>query len=282
MRKSKKRQKLLKKVVVYVLLLIGIFFVLFPFFWMVSTSFKPPGVMFAAEPTLLPKNPTLIHYEELLNPYTHFVDSLKNSFKVALTVTLLVVIISTMGAYSITRFKYRGRDIIGRAVFIIYIFPGILTLIPFFVLMVMLGLYDKLGGLIVGYTVGQFALCMWILTGFFKGIPLEIEEAAIVDGASRFQALYRIILPLASPGIIAIAIFSFLGSWSEYLFALVMIDSKGKMTLPLVIASFMGWARTRWGPLLASSVLTIIPIIVLFTVLQKYLVEGLTAGAVKG
>jgi len=254
--------------------------VTFPLYWLFVTSFKPKTEFFIYPPHLVPHSFSLEHYQRLLYE-TSFLVWFKNSILVASGTTVFVVIISSIAAYSLTRFRYPGRTLLARSVLLIYMFPPILLVIPFYIILVKMHLNDSLITLALSYSSYSLPFSLWLLWEYFKSIPMELEDAARIDGATRLQAFFRIVVPLAMPGIIATAIFAFIWAWVEYLYAMVLISSDGNKTLTLGIASLIQGVTTRWDLMITSSVLITVPVMVLFALVQRQLIMGFAAGALK-
>jgi multiple sugar transport system permease protein len=252
---------------------------LLPFCWLVFCSLKPRAQLFTVG--VMPNSLTLDHYVALFTG-TQAVRFLLNSTLVAVVVTALTVCFSTLGAYSLVFFRYPGRELIGRLILFAYMFPGVIIIVPTYRVMTFLHLTDHLAGVMLVELVLTVPFSVWMLRGFFMDIPRELEEAAILDGCSKMQAFRYVLLPLALPGVIAVAVFAFIFSWNEYLFPLVLINNEATKTLPLGVAGFMGHLYVEWGPLLAAAVVSTIPILILFTLLQRFLIKGMMSGAVKG
>lgn len=254
---------------------------LFPLYWMVVSSLKPAAELFAWPPQLTPAHPSLFFYRKIMSA-TLFSEYGTNSLFIALATTTLSLILGTLGAYSLSRFRYPGRHTLGRLVLFTYMFPSTLLVIPLFVLMTRLQLVNSHAGLIISYTTFLLPFILWLLKGFFDGLPMDMEEAALVDGCNRLQALHHIVLPLAAPGVAAASMVAFLSAWNEYLFASVFILSDRLRTLPVGIASYVTGEYVLWGEMLAATTLVSIPVVIFAGLTQRYLVAGLTAGAVKG
>jgi len=255
------------------------FIITFPFYWLVISSIKSRSGLFTVD--LWPDRLTIENYTNILHQ-SEFTRYFLNSVVVAVVVTVVTIGVSVLGAFSLVFFRYPGREMCGRLILFTYMFPGVVIIIPISNIMSALHLADNIVSVMIVELVLTVPFGVWMLRGFFMDIPRELEEAAIVDGASKMRALIGILLPSASPGIVAVAVFTFIFSWNEYLYPLVLINNEASKTLPLGIAGFMGQLTVQWGPLLASGVLSTIPILVLFVFLQRFLIEGLTAGAVKG
>jgi multiple sugar transport system permease protein len=261
----------------------GFFFVtgcvIAPFCWLVFCSLKPRDQLF--DIGTMPRALTLANYAFLFTQ-TEMGRFFWNSTLVAVAVTGATVCISTLAAYSLTFFRYKGRESISRLILFTYMFPGVVIIVPCYDVMSFLNLTNSLSGVMLVELVLTIPFAVWMLRGFFMEIPRELEEAAIIDGCSKMQALWHVLLPLARPGIIAVAVFAFIFSWNEYLFPLVLINDESAKTIPLGIAGFMGHLYVQWGPLLAAAVVSTIPILILFIILQRFLIKGIMAGAVKG
>ena len=265
------------------LVVIGIVFtsilIVGPFAWLLFSSLKPPEELFL--PSLIPSRLTLHNYSGLFSE-TLILRFLINSVIVALSVTLLTIAVSVLAAYSLVFFRYPGRVFFGRMLLFAYMFPGVVIIVPTYEIVSRWGLTNTLLGVTVVELVLTVPFSVWMLRGFFSEIPLELEEAARIDGCSKLQALFHVLLPVSRPGIIAVAVFSFIFSWNEYLFPLILVNNEAAKTLPLGVAGFMGHLNVEWGPLLAAGVVSVAPILILFTFLQRFLITGITAGAVKG
>lgn len=204
-----------------------------------------------------------------------------NSVIVSLLTTAFSMIIATLGGYGISRFRFRGRGFLSYFILTTQVLPGSLLIIPLYVIMGNLQLLDTKIGLVAAYCTFSIPFCTWMMKGFFDTIPISLEEAARVDGAGRFRIFATVILPLTVPGLVATGIFSFINGWNEYLFASTFMKSYENWTLPIGIASFSGQYATNWGTLMAGAVLITLPVVIMFLLLQKHLVSGMTAGAVK-
>ncbi len=256
--------------------------VAFPLVWMVLTSIKPQTELFRIPPTFWPQSVTLQHYWTLLYE-TPFLLYMRNSIIIAVGTTVLVIVVATLGAHSLVRFRYPGRELLAQTVLFTYLLPSVVLIIPLYLLMVWLGIANTLLSLVVAYTTFALPYALWLLRSFMAGIPDDLEAAAMVDGASRMEAFVDIILPQALPGIISTSLFTMILAWNEYLFALVLVntDSARPLTtgvMTMLVSSF----NIEWSLLMAASVMMSVPLIIAFTFLSKYLTRGFGAGAVKG
>ena len=255
--------------------------VLFPFYWMTITSFKSEDQMRSLVSMFWPSPVVFENYDQLLRK-TDFTSWFANSAIVAVSSTLLATAVGTIGAYALARLRFRGRAFMSSATLITYLVPPSILFIPLYAQIRTLGLSDSLAGLIAAYPSFTVPFVTWLLMGYFESIPVELEESAMIDGATRFGAFRRIILPLAAPGVLAAALYAFTQAWNEFLYALVFITDVKQRTLPVGLSSFITGDVYGWGYLMAGAVLTTVPVIVVYIYLQKYMVEGLTAGSVKG
>ena len=252
----------------------------FPIYWMVISSLREPTSLLSRV-SLLPGPLTIEYYSNLLE-LTDYPTHFLNSVIVAVVTVAVTMVFSVMIAYAVTRQRIRGKKLIVGAMLYAYMFPPLLIAIPMFTIFAQLGLSDTLTGLIASHLTLTLPLGVWFLWGFFKGMPFELEEAAMVDGCTRLGAFLRVVLPLSLPGLITVAIFSFLLSWTDYTFALIMIGSDANKTLPVGLASMVGSFDLRWGEIMAGSTLIALPLFAAFTLLTQYFIQGLGAGAVKG
>ncbi len=253
----------------------------FPFAWMASTAFKPSQAIFATPPVLWPREFTLDNVARLFEE-TKFLTYFRNSVIVSLSTVGTTLAFSTPAAYSLTRFRFPGREKIAGLILFTYMFAPIMIIIPFYVMVRFLGLTNTHFGLIMAYTAFCLPFNLWLLRTFFQSIPVEIEEAAMIDGANRFQAVVYVVLPMALPGMVATGIFTFILAWNDYIFARVLLSSDDLKTLPVGIADLYNASVVDWGMIMASGLLVIAPIAGVFVFLQKYLVSGWGAGGVKG
>ena len=244
----------------------------FPFFWIITSSFKSPQEIIATSTTIIPRSFTLEHYNKILFNSDFFI-YLKNSLIVSFSSMVISIILSVSAAY--------GNKFVEYSLLVTYAFPGVILLIPIYLLFAKINLLNSYFALIIVNVLFATPFAVWMLKAFFKLIPTEIEEAAHIDGASRFVVIYMIVIPLAAPGIASIAIFCFIISWTEYLFASILISTDNLKTLPVGLASIVGQYQIDWGFLLSGAVLASLPVIFLFLFIGKYFVSGLTEGAIK-
>jgi ABC-type glycerol-3-phosphate transport system permease component len=269
------------KIVGNVVLLLMLLWTAIPIYWMVVTSLKYDKEIYGYEATLIPQKPTLSNYATVFGqtPYLLF---LRNSVVVAVSSTVLSMFIACLGAYAIARLNFPGRAFLARGLVFTYLVPTSLLFIPMFALMSALHLTDSLYGLTIAYLGFDVPFCTWLLMGYFKSIPVELEEAALVDGCNRVSALIRIVLPLALPALVVMTFFSFTHAWNEFLYAHVFTSTNSARTVTTGLANFMSQDVFFWGPLMASTIMSALPPVLMFLVLQRWVVKGLTLGGVKG
>jgi len=256
--------------------------VVFPLLWMISTALKPNDETFAIPPTLIPAHPTLEQFRRLLVE-TPFITYFLNSVIVGVCTTLLVIVVAVAGAYGLVRFRFPGRTLIAHLVLFTYMLPAVVLLLPLYLTISAIGLANSLLGLVIAYTTFALPFALWLLRSFIAGIPVELEQAAMIDGAGRIRAFIEVVLPQALPGIISTALFSFVLSWNEYLYALVFINVDDRKTLPPGVLTMLNQNQNvEWALLMAASVLMSVPVLVCFAFLQKHLTRGFGAGSVKG
>ncbi len=261
-----------------VVVMLGI--VIVPFLWIFVASFRPSSDLIQSNPSFGLDDLTLANYQNLQQAAQYFT-YLTNSTIVALISTIVSIILALLAAYSVYRTRYPGRRPLYLALIITYVFPGVVLLIPLYQLLGKVGLINNLFSLVIVNVTFTAPFSVWLMRGFFGAIPAGIEEAASIDGASRMRILLSIVLPLTAPGIAAAAIFSFVWSWTEYMFASAFIVDEGRKTLPVGLGAFIQQYNIDWGLLAAAAVATAIPVIVIFAFIGRYFVEGLTAGAEK-
>ncbi len=301
MRRTTRRR--LHALLVYGLLGVVTTLTCFPLFWAALTSIRPTDEILSTR--LVPSRATTDHYAALLSgrrlyfeargasadagayrpssaPAQHFLAWFANSVLVSVTTTLVSVAVSTLAAYSLTRFRFRGQTVVPYLSLLGYMVPSIIYVFPLFLLIVPLGLADRLPSLVLGYLSITLPFCLWLMWAFLRSIPLDIEEAGLTDGASRFQVFRLIVLPLALPGMIATSIFSFIVAWNDYLIARIFINSVTQLPLTVGVMHFFEGVHVDWGLMMAAAVLMTLPLAILFTFVQRHLIVGFGAGAVKG
>jgi multiple sugar transport system permease protein len=255
-------------------------FVVLPLYSMVLTAFKTDTEIYDVF-TYFPRHPSLIQFQQAIFK-EHLLVNVGNSLIVAGTTTVLAVTISALAAFSVVRLRFTGRTWVARLILFKYLLPTSLLFIPLFIIVNNLSLTNTRQSLILTYLSFSIPFATWLLMGYFRGIPVDLEEQAMVDGCSRLGAAARVLLPAAAPGIVAAAIFTFTNAWNEFLLALVFINKTDLQTVPVKIASMIVGDQYVWGQIMASAVLSSLPVIVLYFFAQRFLVSGLAAGAVKG
>lgn len=280
MRMSAKQRSRLTTLGLYLGLAAGLFFSCFPVFWMLTSSFKSNTEIFALPPTILPKAFTLEAYS------TIFADPVKirffiNSYFVSGMVTVLTVVIATLAAYAFSRFRFRGKALLNIVIISTQTVPPITLLIPYFGMVVFFRIFDTYMALILTYLVFTLPYAILLMTGYLNTLPRELDEAVEVDGGSSLTALWRVIVPISLPGIVATAVYTFLLAWNEFLFALTLTKSTDMRTVPIGIQLLMGQHAFEWNQMMAMSVLGSLPLLVLYLLAQRYFLVGMTAGSVK-
>lgn len=252
-----------------------------PFLWMISTSFKEADEIFKQVPKWLPRDFSFDNYSEIWNRgyfKTYFVNSLFVSF----TTMGISLVVAMFAGYGISRFRFRGRTFFSVVLIVVQMFPSMLLLIPMYIIMSRLGLLNTHLSMIIAYTTFAMPFCSWMIKGYFDTIPVSLEDAARIDGCGRLRILFEIIMPLAAPGIVTVAMFAFILSWQEYMYALTFARTEEMRTITVGIALMQGQhGSVNWGQIMAGSVLACLPGLLLFTYLEKYLVQGFTMGAIK-
>lgn len=278
--------RLVGNVVRIVVIGISMILILLPIYWIVAASFMPPNDIISTALTgSIPLHPTLENYRALLGtPGFHYLTYYGNSLLIASITTAITVVLASFGGYSLARLDFPGKALFGNAILFTYIVPGALIVVPIYNILTSLHLVNTRISVIICYLTFALPFSLWMMRGYFSGLPSDIEEAAHVDGAGVIQAMVRVVFPLAVPGMVAVAMFSFLLAWNEFLFALVFLNSPEVRTLPIgVMATFVGsnMSTSDWSDLMAASVLAMLPVFALFVALQRFLVEGLSMGSVK-
>jgi ABC-type glycerol-3-phosphate transport system permease component len=272
-------KKAARLVLLYFLAALVALICLIPIIWMAKTSFETTQFMRSSQIQFWPIKPTLANYLNVLNnPNAAIGRSMLNSLIVSTLSTILNLAITATAGYAMSRFKFRGKIIFAMYLLIFYMIPGTLVLIGMFVMLARLHLVNNWIGLILVYAVGGIPLSTWWLKGYFDSIPIEIEEGAMVDGCNRLEALWKVVLPLAVPGVVAVGIFQFVGAWNEFMMALTIIQNPKLQLLPVQIVNFMGAQRIEWGPVMAFSVIVAIPAVILFAFAQRGIINGMMSG----
>ncbi len=277
--------RMLVKIPFWLLIAVIFVYALFPFYWAIRSAFTPEAQLFATPLKYFPSHPTLANFRGALSA-SFFQDALINSTIVAGSVTLLSLVIGSLAAYALGRFRFRGRAGVLYLMLSMTIFPQIAILGALYTMINSFHLYDKLGALILSYLIFTLPFTVWVLTSFMRALPGDLEEAAYVDGATPLQVFYKVLLPLIAPGLVTTGLLAFIAAWNEYLYALSFIQSPGHYTVPLAITSFVSPSgsafQVPWGQIMAATVIVTLPLITATLVLQRRILAGLTAGAVKG
>lgn len=263
------------------LLSLGAVVMIAPFAYMLATSFKPNSLALEVPPQFIPRDPTVVNYRDAWSS-NHFGRYFVNSLGVAVATTLLSVLLSSMMAYAFSRLRFPGRRLLFGLMLVGLMVPTMMLIVPQFLLAKQLLLLDSYLGLVVFYAGGTLALNTFLLRSFFQDIPRELEEAMVVDGAGPWKRYWQLIMPLSRPALATVAIFTFLASWDEFIWALTIINDPSKRTLPIAIALFQGQYATSWGIVFAASAIAVLPVIAIFVALQRQFIGGITAGALKG
>lgn len=263
------------------LLVMLLVWTLLPFYWMIATSLKADREIYGFEATLYPHRPTLAAYGRLFST-TPFMKYVRNSTIIAVGNTLLSLAFGCLGAYALARLRFPGRSLIARGLVVTYLVPPALLFIPLFAVMSTLRLIDTHQGLILAYLSFSVPFSTWLLMGYFRSVPLELEEAALVDGCSRLGSLIRVILPMSLPALAVVTFFSFTQSWNEFLYANVFVNSVEVRTITTGLSLFIVEDVFFWGPMMGASFLSTLPPLIMYLIFQRWVVKGLTLGAVKG
>lgn len=271
------KRKITRKTVTYIGIIIAVTLSIFPIFYLVLTSFKPPQMTFSIPPVWFFK-PTLQNYREVSGD---FVKYLFNSLTVGVSAVLISMVLGIFAAFGFARFKFRSNFMMRMAALIPQMLPPIIIVVPIFVLFTSLKLMDTKLALVISYLTFTMPLSMWMMIGFFEEVPIELEEAAMIDGCSRLRAMLTIELPIAVPGLAATAVISFIYCWNEFLYA-VILTGRDARTLPVMITSFMTTKAILWGRIAAAGSLVLLPVLVFALIFQRYLIRGLAFGSVKG
>ncbi len=273
--------RIFSNTLLYSALALGALVMMIPFLYMLSTAFKGQVYVLEVPPSFLPEQPTVQNFIDAWQS-NNFSRYFGNSLFVAVATTALSTLVSAMFAYALARFHFIGKNVLFYAVLLTLMLPNLMLIIPEFILVKNLGLRNNLLGLVIVYLAFSIPLNTFLLRGFFEGLPRELEEAVLIDGGSYWTIFSRIVLPLSTPALATVAIFTFLFAWDEFTWALTAIDDPAARTLPVAIATFQGQHLTQWGLVFAASLIAIAPVILVFITLQRYFIKGLTQGAVRG
>jgi multiple sugar transport system permease protein len=270
------------RTVLWLLIAGAVLWALFPLIWMLITSLQPEQLLFTYPPEVEPETWSLQHYFDLIRTNDQFLLYYRNSVVVSIVATAATIALGTFAAYSISRFEYAGKDFLDNTILLVYMFPAIVLVIPLGIMLTNLNLDNTWHGLAVVYLTFALPFSIWVLREFFNGIPYSLEESAMIDGASRMQAFYYVVLPNALPGIIATSIFTWSLAWNDFLFASVIMSDTSMQTLPVGLNTLLSSANPAWGQFMAANVLVTVPVLILYILVQDKLVEGFGAGGVKG
>lgn len=275
--------KTIGKIVKYCLIAIALFWTLAPIYWMLSTSFKTELEATRLAPTLFPEAPTIANYIGLAGSSMPFFKFFLNSVISCLLAAIVAVVIAVPAAYALSRAKFRAANAVGYTILVVRMFPMVVLLAPLYLVLLNTGLLNTLFGLVLGYTTFGLPFAVWMLKGFIDAVPIEIEEAARVDGYPRWQVLLRIVVPLIYPGLVTTGIFVLMEAWNNLIYPLTFITDIDKQTLPAaLVLTFTGQFKTDWGGMMAAATITTLPLMVAFFAVQRSMVRGLTAGSVTG
>lgn len=278
---GKRQQRKLSRLITYTLLVIGLVIVALPFWYMAVTSFKPQSYIFEMPPRLWPREFSLNNYTEALGKDLFQLYFL-NSLFVAVISTGATVVVSSLLAYAFARMKFPGKEVLFYVFLLGMMIPPVMLIIPQFIIAKNLGILDKFSGLVFVYITMNISMQTFLLRGFFEGIPKDLEDAALIDGANNWLIFWRVVFPLSRPGIAVVTIFTFLYSWGEFPWAHVAMKETTKRTLPIAIALFQRQHLTEWGQVFAASLVALVPVMVVFIVFQRYFIRGIATTGLKG
>jgi len=279
--KIKNKKSFLVKLITYIFLTIFTLIVIYPIIQLVSISLRPGNRLLSTDLSIIPKDATFDSFIKLFTERP-FLKWIVNSLYVSFVVTISGVILAALAGYAMSRFNFFGKKIALLSLLTTQMFPATMLLLPMYIMLVNLGLINSYLGIVIVYSATALPFCIWQMKGYYDTIPTTLEEAALIDGASNFYAFYKIILPLAAPALVITALFSFMTAWSEYIVAAQILQDTDLWTLPLGLKSFEDNMTSEWGLYAAASLIVSIPVVILFLVLSKWLVSGLTLGSVKG
>ena len=278
--RKKSTEKLVNNILTYAIYIFGALFVIIPVLWMVSTSLKTEPETFSIPPKWIPETITFASYKAMWTEYP-FAYYFRNSLIVTVGAVLIAVAISCLTGYGTTRFRFKGKNAFLGFVLMTQMFPSVMLLIPYYKVLNTYHLNNTLIGLSLVYISFTVPFCSWMMVGYYKTIPLDLDEAAIIDGCSRWQVFHKITIPMVMPGVASSAIYAFITCWNEYMFANLLMADEQMKTVSVGIAQLNGYYKIMWNHLMASSVVASVPLVIAFIFLQKYFIAGLTAGAVK-
>ncbi|MDN5343548.1 carbohydrate ABC transporter permease [Oceanotoga sp. DSM 15011] len=283
MRIGMKGKKRLEKIILYIFVIIIFIYFVFPFYWAIRSSFTSNKLLFSENFNLIPPEFTFEHYINVFKEH-NFLRNIWNSIVVAGSTTILSLIIGSFAGYAVARLKIPGKIFIMGSILAVSMFPQVSILGGLYQLLRNMNLIDTYPGLIIPYTAITLPLTTWILQNFFRDLPLSVEESAYIDGCSKFETLWRIVLPLSGPAIVTTGLLTFISAWNEFMFALTFVINPEMFTVPVAISMFTGASQYEqpWGQLMAASVMITVPLVILVLIFQNKIVEGLTSGAVKG
>ena len=279
-RKLKLKRGWFGDTVSYVYLTIRAIIAMFPMVWILLTSVKGKGEMMGDPTAFLPKSLTLDNYRTVIQQLG-FGGNVVNSIIVAMSTTLIAILISALGAYGVVRFFPKFGKLMTRVLITTYMFPPILLAVPYSIIMGKVNLMNSRVGLVIVYLSFSVPYAIWLLVGFFQTVPLEIEEAARVDGANKLQVFGKVVLPIVAPGLVAVAIYTFINAWNEFLYSLILMNSSDKMTVAVALKSLEGQEVMDWGVMMAASAMVVIPSVIFFMLIQKKIAGGLASGSIK-
>lgn len=266
----------------YTVLMVLAIWTAFPFYWQIATSLRADVDLYTPVVSLVPRTLTLDHYAKVFfGPTSQFMVQFRNSFIVAVGTTTIAVVLGAMAGYALTRLQFFGRAGLARILVYAYLAPSAILFIPMFAMFNALGLRDNMLALILAHLTFAVPFATWMLMGYFKTLPVELEEAAMVDGASRLTILWQVVLPLAAPAVVVCAVFAFTFSWQEFLYALVLVQAKDQMTAPVGLTAYVVGDVFYWGQMMAAATILSVPPLLLYLFGQRWVISGWTAGAVK-
>ncbi len=270
-----------RKLLIALATLVFLTFTLFPIYWLINSSFKPPNELFRWPPLYLPTHPELVNYREALTQ-TNVAQQYRNSLVVASVTTATLIALVITPAYAMARYRFAGKNLIVMFFLVAQMLPVVVLLVPLATIYTRLKLINTLWALVITYVITMLPFSVMMMKNFIATVPVELDEAAMVDGCGRIGALFRIVLPTTIPGLVATAIFAFIGAWNELIFAVVFVSSMSIQTLPVGLKALTDYSRTSYGVLLAATVLALVPTLILFSFIQRWLTSGFTSGAVRG